>query len=58
MYPTKEEVLNHFGINEFPSISNINPKTNKPYHKNTWHWWLWWYGLDESSKNALSDMEA
>ena len=36
----------------------INPKTGKPYGKNTKKWYIWFYGLSSTEQNIVADEEA
>lgn len=59
MYRSESEVRERFGT--IPptqlGVPVFNPKTRKPYHKNTWHWWRWYYGLTERDKRVFGDLE-
>ena len=62
MYRSKDEVLEHFNLKSIPptelSKEPINPRTGKEYTKNSWAWWLWWYGLSEEDAGIYADWEA
>jgi len=59
MYRSESEVRRHFGT--IPptqlGIPDINPRTGKPYRKNSWAWWRWFYGLTEREQRIFSDLE-
>lgn len=60
--PWQEEVLEHFGLSEFP-VTNLgdrpkNPKTGMFYTDRSWRYWLWRYSLNEKDAGILADLEA
>lgn len=61
MYRSESEVRMHFGTippTQIGTGSDINPRTGKPYGKNTWAWWRWYYGLTDRDKGIIADLEA
>jgi hypothetical protein len=42
--------MKHTQLNKPP----INPRTNKPYHPFTLHWWRWWNGLSNFDKGFVA----
>ena len=36
----------------------INPKTGRPYTKNSKKYWIWYWGLSIEDRNIMADLEA